>query len=125
MIGSKRQQKFSRVILKEVGDIFQRNLGQFTKGNFVTVSDVRVTPDLREARIYFSMSLVENKDEVLETIRYHESEIRYHLGNRIRNQVKAVPELKFFLDEIPEKAERIENILKNLDIPPEEDEKNS
>ena len=121
MIGSKRQQKFSRMILKEISDIFQRSSGKFTNGQFVTISDVMVTPDLREARVYVSMSLVKDKKALIEFIHEHESEIRHQLGNRIRHQVKAIPSLRFYVDELEEKAARIEEILNNLDIPPEEE----
>ena len=114
MIGSKRQQKFSRMILKEISDIFQRSGSKFTNGQFVTISDVTVTPDLREARIYISMSLVKDRKALIEYIHQHEKEIRHQLGNRIRNQVKEISDLKFFVDELQEKAARIDELLDSL-----------
>lgn len=122
MFGSKRQQKFSRLILKEIGDIFQKESYRLFGNKFLTVSEVRMTPDLREARVYVSMSFVKNKEETLEEIYQHKNEIRGILGNRIGKQVRAIPDLVFFIDEIPEQAARIHKILDNLDIPPAEDD---
>ena len=118
MSGTVRQQKFSRLIQKELSDIFQRDQRGFLEGAFITIMDVRISPDLSVARVYFSMGLVNDKKGLLEKLDAHKKEIRRALGERIRNQARIVPELAFFIDEVEESALRMDDILKNLNIPP-------
>jgi len=87
------------------------------------MTEVRTTPDLGEVRVYLSLEFSKNKDALIEKIRNKDKEIRHLLGNRIRHEVRSIPTLKFFIDEIPAKASRIEQILNNLEIPPAEEEK--
>ncbi len=118
MSGTVRQQKFSRLIQKELSDIFQRDQRGFLGNAFITIVDVRVSPDLGVARVYISMVLVKDKKALLEKLDNHKKEIRKALGARIRNQARIVPELAFFIDEVEENAERMDQLLKNLKIPP-------
>ena len=118
MSGTVRQQKFSRLIQKELSDIFQRDQRGFLEGAFITIMDVKISPDLSVARVYFSMGLVNDKKGLLEKLDGHKKEIRRALGERIRNQARIVPELAFFIDEVEESALRMDDILKNLNIPP-------
>ena len=120
MAGTTRQQKFARLIHKEVSDILQRDKRGILDNSFVTVADVRVSPDLGVAKIYLSMMLAKDKQALLEKITSRKSEIRKALGDRIRNQARIIPELVFYVDEVEEKAQRIEDIIKNLNIPPSE-----
>ncbi|MDL5045873.1 30S ribosome-binding factor RbfA [Oscillatoria amoena NRMC-F 0135] len=119
MAGTTRQQKFARLIHKELSDILQRDKRGILDHAFITVADVQASPDLSVARIYLSMMLAENKNALLEKINARKKEIRKALGDRIRNQVRIIPELIFYLDEVEEKAQRIEEIIRNLNIPPE------
>lgn len=118
MSGSMRQQKFARLIHKELSDIFQRDKRGLLDNVFITIADVRVNPDLSVAKIYVSMMLAKDKNAVLENLNYHKKEIRKALGDRIRNQARIVPELIFYIDEVEENAQRIEELIKNLHIPP-------
>ena len=122
MSGSVRQQKFSRLIQKELSDIFQRDQRGFLANAFITLMDVKVSPDLSVARVYISMALVKDKVALLERLELHKKEIRKALGARIRNQARIVPELAFFLDEVDANAERMDNLIKNLNIPPAEEQ---
>lgn len=122
MAAGSRQKKFSRLIQKDLGEIFQRKMGNVFGKTFITVTDVEMSPDLSIAKIYLSLMLSAQPKETLEIIREKKSEIRKHLGNKIGKQVRIVPELIFFLDETIEQANKIDNILSNLDIPPEEEE---
>lgn len=122
MAGTTRQQKFSRLILKEISEIFQRDKRGILDNNLITVSDVSVSPDLSLASIYISMMLVRDKDKVLEKLNLHKREIRKSLGERIGKQVRIIPELVFYIDDTQEQAQRIEEIIKNLNIPPEKKE---
>jgi ribosome-binding factor A len=121
MAGTTRQQKFAKLILKEISDIFQRDKRGILGNAFITVADVRVSPDLSVARIYISMMLEKDKKAVLDKLNTHKKEIRKALGDRIRNQARIVPELIFILDEIEENAARLDTLIKSLNIPPATD----
>jgi ribosome-binding factor A len=118
MAGTTRQQKFSRLIQKELSDIFQRDKKGILDNAFITIADVKISPDLSVARIYISMMLAKNKEKTLESINTRKKEIRKALGDKIGKQVRIVPELVFFVDEVEENAERLNTLLKNLNIPP-------
>lgn len=119
MTGTTRQQKYARLIQKELSDIFQRDKKGILENAFVTIADVRVSPDLGVAKIYISMLLAKDKEKVLERINLRKKEIRKALGDKIGKQVRIIPELVFFVDEVEENAQRIEELIKNLNIPPE------
>lgn len=120
MAGSTRQQKFSRLIQKELSDVFQRDKRGILGNTFITIADVRVSPDLGVAKIYISMLLAKDKQKTLEALNVHKKEIRKALGDKIGKQVRIIPELVFEIDEVEENAQRIEEIIKNLNIPPAE-----
>ncbi len=120
MSGTVRQQKYSKLILKELSAIFLKEKTNILDNAFITIADVKMSPDLSIARVYLSMTLAANKAAILDKINLKKSEIRKALGNKIRNQARIVPQLSFFIDEIEEGAQRIEDIIKNLNIPNEE-----
>lgn len=117
MSSSVRQQKYARLIQKELSDIFLREKREILGNAFITIADVRMSPDLSIAKVYLSMSLAKDKKAVLSSIETHKSEIRKALGDRIRNQARIVPNLSFFIDEVEENAQRIEDLIKSLNIP--------
>lgn len=117
MAGSTRQLKFARLIQKEISDIFQRDKRGILDNTFITVADVKVSPDLGVAKIYISMMLAKDKEAVLEKINIRKGEIRKALGDKIRKQVRVIPELIFYLDEVEENAQRLDSLIKNLNIP--------
>jgi ribosome-binding factor A len=120
MASSTRQQKFSKLIQKEISSIFQRDRKGYLNLNntFISIADVKMSPDLSIAKIYVSMMLAPDKPAVLEKLNVHKKEIRKDLGNRIGKQVRIIPELIFFIDEVEENAHRIEDLIKGLNIPP-------
>jgi len=124
---SKRQLKFNRMLQRDLGDIFQRQMaGQF--GNaFITITRVHISPDLSLAKVYFSVLLEDNKTNLLDSIRRKTREVRKHLGIKIGKQVRKIPELVFYLDEGASHASKIDQILADLNIPDKEgdDESNS
>lgn len=122
MPGTTRQNKFARLIQKEISEIFQQDKRGFLGNTFVTIADVQVSPDLSVARIYISMMLQQDKAGVLKRIDSHKKEIRHALGRRIGKQVRIIPELIFYVDQVEENAMRIEALIKSLNIPPAEDE---
>lgn len=120
---SMRQQKVAKLLLKDLGEIFQRDTRGILGGAFVTISDVGITPDLSIAMVYVSMMLVKEKETLIDTINNRKSEIRRELGNKIGKQVRIVPDLKFFIDNVEENAIRMDKLIDNLDIPSEEEDK--
>jgi ribosome-binding factor A len=118
MAESTRQQKYSKLIQKELSDIFLRDQRGILDNAFITIADVRMSPDLSVAKVYISMLLVKDKEKVLENITQRKGEIRKALGNQIGKQVRIVPELIFFKDEVEEQATRLDELIKNLNIPP-------
>ena len=121
-MGSKRQQKFSRMIQKEVAGIFQLKGRTLFANNIVSITKVEVSPDLSVAKIFLSFLRSEGKSETLERLDHHKSEIRRELGNRIAKAVRKIPEIIFYIDEGAEHAEKMDSIFKNLVIPPENPE---
>lgn len=118
MAGSTRQQKFGRLIQKELSDIFQRDKRGILDNTLISISDVSMSPDLGVAKVYISMMLAKDKAQTLEKLNRGKGEIRKALGDRIRKQVRVIPELIFIIDETEENAFKIEELIKNLNIPP-------
>ncbi len=118
MSGSTRQQKYGKLIQKELSEIFQQDKKGILENAFITIADVRVSTDLSVAKIYISMMLAKDKQKILERINLRKKEIRKALGDSIGKQVRIVPELVFFIDEVEENAQRMDDLIKNLNIPP-------
>lgn len=115
---SQRQQKFSRLIQKELGEIFQQDIKSMFGGAFITVTTVRMSPDLSVAKVFLSFLLVKDREALLEQIKSETKSIRNLLGQRIRKQVRIIPQLVFYLDDTMDYASKIDNIISKLDIPP-------
>jgi ribosome-binding factor A len=113
-----RQHKYSKLIQKELSDIFIRDKRGILNNAFVTIADVRMSPDLGVAKVYISMLLIKEKEKMLENINARKSEIRKALGNKIGKQVRIIPELIFYKDDVEENASRLDDLIKNLNIPP-------
>ena len=120
MAGSTRQHKFSRLIQKELSEILQHDKKGFLDNMFISIADVKMSPDLSVAKVFISMMLVKDKDKALEKLNLHKREIRRALGEKIGKQVRIIPELIFIVDEVEENAKRLEDLIKNLNIPPAE-----
>jgi ribosome-binding factor A len=120
---SQRQQKYSKMLQKDLGDIFQKDARSIFGKAFITVTNVKVSPDLGVARVYLSFMLVDNKKAMLESVNEHKKEIRKILGNRIGKQVRVIPELAFILDDSAEYASKMDALISSLDIPPADESK--
>ncbi len=108
---STRQSKIARLIQKELGDIFLK-MTKETRGVLVSVSIVRVSPDLGIAKAYLSVFPSAKGEEIAETLNKNSKSIRYELGNRVRHQLRIIPELRFYLDDSLDYIENIDNLLK-------------
>jgi ribosome-binding factor A len=115
---SKRQQKFAKLIQKDLSDIFQKDVKSLFGNAFITITEVKMTPDLGQAKIYLSFMLAPNKESLLDDIREKSKSIRQMLGNRIRNQARIIPELSFFIDDSIEYAAKMNELISGLNIPP-------
>jgi len=116
---SMRQQKYSRLIQKEIGEIFQRDGYNFFGKAFVTVTGAQISPDLGQVKIYMSIFGAKDSKSVLHEIEKHTKEIRKLLGSKIRHQARIIPELKFFLDDSLDYVEKIEKLLRDSSPPSE------
>ncbi|HHP7242306.1 MAG TPA: 30S ribosome-binding factor RbfA [Cyclobacteriaceae bacterium] len=119
---SNRQLKFAKLIQKDLSDIFHKDGRSFFGDAFVTITQVKMSPDLSVSKIYLSLFMVNDKKALIEGLEERKSEIRKLLGNKIGKQVRKIPELIFFNDETEDNARRIEKIIDNLDIPSEDKE---
>jgi len=117
---TKRQQQFASLIREELSSIFIREATHWFGNAFITVTAVRVTPDLAIARIYLSFLQLTGKDILLEEIQEKSKQLRNVLGQRIRKSVRIIPELIFFMDDTAEYAAKMDSLLAGLNIPPEE-----
>ncbi|PRY53792.1 ribosome-binding factor A [Arcticibacter pallidicorallinus] len=115
---SKRQQKFAGVIQKDLAEIFQREGMNFLPNMLVTITKVRMTPDLAIARVFLSFFNSQDSSLALNTIKAHASEIRYKLGARIKNQARIIPHLEFFIDDTNEYVERMDEIFDKISKEP-------
>lgn len=122
---SKRQQKFAKLIQKELAEVFQRECSHLFPGAYVSVSVVRVSPDLGVAKIYLSMLVAADARELLQEIKINTKTIRHLLAQRIKKQVRVIPELIFYLDDTADYAARMEQLFSGLDIPPADKEETS
>ena len=108
---STRQQKVSRLLQKDLGEIFQVESRNWFGNIMITVTKVLVTRDMSIAKIYLSLFATGDKEELLKNIRKHGNEIRYKLGKRIGKQVRVIPELHFYHDDSLDYIENIEKLL--------------
>ena len=107
---SVRQNKSARLIQKELGEYFRMKANDFDRA-MISVTVVRITPDLGMARCYLSIFNVDEPEEMLQKVRKKTGEIRYELGHKIRKQVRHIPELHFYLDDSLDYAEEIDELL--------------
>lgn len=108
---STRLSKIERLLQKELSEIFLLQTKSMP-GVLVSVSVVRVSPDLSVARAYLSIFPSDKAKEIIEAIRANTKAIRFDLGQRIRLQVRKIPELSFFIDDSLDYIENIDNLLK-------------
>jgi len=119
---SKRQQKFAGVLQEELAQIFQREGGSFLPNTLVTITRVRVSPDLSVAKVYLSFFNTNNTTLSINTVNAHAGEIRYKLGARIRHQARVVPELTFFVDDTNEYVEKMDHLFDKIAKEPRQKE---
>ena len=114
MTEGKRQKQVAAVINQELNDIFLRMGLNMSNGGMISISSVKITPDLFEARIYLSFFQVKDKEAALAKIKDRYKEIRKELGTRVRHQLRSIPELTFYIDDTLDYVFKIEELLKKV-----------
>ena len=106
-----RQNRIARLLQKELAEIFQAQT-RAMHGVLVSVTRVRISPDLSICTAYLSIFPSDNAQQMLDNIRRNEKSVRYELGQRVRNQLRIIPELRFFIDDSLDYLEHIDQLLK-------------
>jgi ribosome-binding factor A len=110
---STRQKKVSRLIQKELADIFLKKTNEVAPGKLISITLVRVSPDLSFAKIFLSIFPSLNQKEVLDSIKDQTTKFRYELGQKVRSQLRIVPEIAFFIDDSLDYIDKIDKLLKS------------
>ena len=113
----KRQRQVAGVLLEELNDIFRRLGLNMIDGGMVSISTVKVTPDLLEARIYISLFQVKNATATMKKIEDRAWQIKKELSDRVKHQLRRIPVLQFFLDDTLDHVFKMEELFKTI-MPP-------
>jgi ribosome-binding factor A len=116
---SKRQLKFSRLIQKDLAEIFQRDAKGLFGSALITVTRVSMSPDFSLAKIHLSILTTEDRQVVLQKLKENTKAIRNMLAQRISKQVRIIPALVMYLDESVDYAIKMSGIIEDLEIPKE------
>ena len=111
---NKRQKQVGKMIMEELSDIFQREGMNIVDGGMVSISKVMITPDLLEARVYLSFFQVKDQSALLHKIKERGWEWRKLLGQRIKDQLRRVPELTYFNDDTLDHVFKMEQLFKKI-----------
>lgn len=114
MIEGKRQKQVSAVLEKELNDIFQRLGLTMLQGGMVSISGVKITPDLFDARIYLSFFQIEDSQQALKSVQDRSWEIKKELAARVRHQFRSMPQLTFFIDDTLDYVDKMEKLFKEI-----------
>lgn len=106
----RRLHKIARLIQKELGEIFRKETAK-TTGTIISVTDVRPSQDLSQAKVYLSIFPSEKGKEIVKNINKQGHEVRFALGKQTGSQLRVIPELTFFLDETLDYMQRIDELL--------------
>lgn len=114
MLEGKRQKQVAGLLNKELSDIFQRLGISMMDGGMVSISSVKVTPDLYEVRVYLSFFKIEDKSGALKKIEDRSWEIKKELTARVRHQLRSMPILTFYIDDTLEYVDKMEQIFRDI-----------
>src|SRR6187402_461889 len=114
MLESKRQKQVAGLLHKELSGIFQRLGMSMMDGGMVSISSVKITPDLFEARVYVSFFKVKDAHTAMKKIEERSWEIKKELVAKVKSQLRSMPELKYFIDDTLEYVDKMEEIFKKI-----------
>ncbi len=107
-----RQQKVAAQIQRDISEIFSRELSTLAAGVLLSVTKVRMSPDLALAKVYLSVFPFDRSEAVVQRVKDSSSAVRGALGRKVKGQLRIVPELAFFVDDSMEYAENIDRLIK-------------
>ena len=107
-----RQKKVSRLLQKELSSVFQKEISSLLGNIMATITIVRISPDLANANVFISFFPFKDPQAALKLIKDNRGMLRRHLGHRVKNQLRIVPRIEYFLDDSAVYAEEIERLLK-------------
>jgi ribosome-binding factor A len=111
---SKRQKQIGGLIQEEVNAIFQRLGMSFIDGGMISISSVKMTPDLLEARIYLSIFQAKDPKEVLKKVEERAWEVKKELTERVKHQLRRMPILRFYQDDTLDHVFKMEELFKQI-----------
>lgn len=114
MLEGKRQKQVAGLLNKELSDIFQRLGLSMMDGGMISISSVKITPDLFDARIYLSFFKVTDSFAALKKIEERSWEIKKELTERVRHQLRSMPKLTFYIDDTLDYVDKMEQIFKEI-----------
>ena len=111
-MASVRLEKVAALVKRELATVFQQNMNTMFGGMMITVTNVRMSPDMGIAKVYLSFFPVEKKDAGLKLVDEKNLHLRKILGERIGKQIRRIPELSFFIDDSLDYYNEIDRLLK-------------
>ena len=114
MLEGKRQKQVASVLEKDLNEIFQRLGLSMIEGGMVSISSVKITPDLFDARIYLSFFKIKDHAAALKIIKDKAWEIKKELSARVRHQLRSMPQLSFYIDDTLEYVDKMEQLFKEI-----------
>ena len=115
MLEGKRQKQIAGVIHEEITAIFRKMGLSMVDGGLVSISSVKVTPDLLETRIYLSVFQAKDNAAVLKKVEDKAHEIKRELASKLKHQLRRIPEIKYFLDDTLDHVFKMEELLKKIE----------
>jgi len=107
-----RQQKVESLLKKELAVIFQKESRNLFGGAFITVTIIRISPDLSYAKVYLSFFGSSDKEKIFKKVNSYATKVRFMLGQQVGKQLRIVPELHFYIDDSLDYAQKIDDLLK-------------
>lgn len=114
MTESKRQKQIAGLLNEELNDIFRRLGLNMVDGGMISISSVKVTPDLLEARVYLSLFQIKDAKEAMRKIEERGRDIKRELAGRVKQQLRRIPEIKYFQDDTLDHVFKMEELFKQI-----------
>ena len=109
-----RQDKFGKQVLRDLSELLNLHRAEWLGSAFVTISDVQVSPDLGLVKVYVSLYNNPNRQAIMDSLEEHNKEIRHELARRIRNNVKKIPEIRFYEDNSLDYAANMDEVFARI-----------
>ena len=122
---SRRQAKVSKLLMRETAILLQKNSRIWFGNRFVSVSQVKITPDLSYAKVYVTFINEKNPEELLKLLQRRTKDVRMKLATALRNDLRKLPEIQFFYDDTLDYAEHMNRLLDDLNSPKKDSDQDS